>query len=217
MLNNIFQFIYPRTCRQCGCLIKPSDIFCCACISSIKPIVNSFLPITKTHSLKIFAISAYQNPIKNMIWKKFHKDVLASKQLGQLIMQFTPLKNENFDLIVPIPLHWTRYAQRGFNQALVIAKEISKGTQKPVIKLLRRHKKTKFQSQLASPKRQENIADAFSIHWLHSKKCRALIENKTILIVDDLCTTGITLQAAAKIFIKYKPKSIIAAVACRTL
>jgi ComF family protein len=217
MLKNILQFIYPQTCRQCGDLIKHPDVFCSTCISSIKPIVNRFLPVTKNHVLKVFAVSAYQNPLKSMILKKFYKDKLASKQLGQLIMQLTTIKNENFDLIVPIPLHWTRYAKRGFNQAHVIAKEIGKETQKPVYKLLRRHKKTKFQSSLTSPERHENIAEAFSIHWLYSKKCHDLIEGKTILIVDDLCTTGTTLKVAAKMFTKYKPKSIIAAVACRTL
>jgi len=209
--------IYPQTCRECGCLITPKEIFCLKCISNIKPIVARFLPINKTHSLKVFAASIYQKPVKSLVLKKFYKDPLASKQLGQMIMQFTPIKKENIDVIVPIPLHWTRYAKRGYNQATIIAKEIGQSTDKPVIKLLRRRKKTKFQSMLAPQDRQDNVYEAFCLHWFYKKRYRDLIEDKTILLVDDLCTTGVTLQSAAKILMKYKPKSVIAVVACRAL
>jgi ComF family protein len=217
MLRWLAQFLYPTSCSNCGALIAPKQIFCASCLNQIKPIVSAYLPVTKAYKLKIIAVAGYTDPLRKLVLKKLYSDLSASKKLAELILCHTDIKQEPIDLIVPIPLHWQRFAKRGFNQAHEIAKVIGKSLDKPVFQLLRRNKKTAFQSRLSQIKRHENLKDAFCLHWWYSKNCAKLIEGKNILIIDDLYTTGATLHNAAKQLARYKPQSITAAVACRAL
>ena len=114
--------------------------------------------------------------------------------------------------IVPIPLHWTRYIARGYNQAFEIASVLALKSKKPVISCLRRVRKTEYQAVLSAEHRKKNIQMAFSV-----MKNPEYIEGKHILLVDDLMTTGATLQEATKILLKYKPKKISVVVAARVV
>jgi len=163
--------------------------------------------------MKVFAISDYKEPLRSLILAKGHGDSLASYQLGRLIWQLTYVQQMPCDLLVPIPLHWTRYAWRGFNQADNIAQELSIASDKPVVSLLSRIKRTLPQSQLSQEARQYNVKDIFvlAIHDKHA------YEGKHIVLIDDLMTTGATLRAAAKEVMKLKPASVTAVVACRVV
>jgi len=123
------------------------------------------------------------------------------------------LQHIDFDIIVFIPLHWTRYAARGFNQAQIIAEHLAKKTGKPVIPFLIRSKKTKFQASLSVDERDANVQDAFRI----DKKYAHEITGKKILLVDDLFTTGSTIKSAAHALYLYNPIKIDAFVVCRVV
>ena len=216
-VNSLLQFFYPAHCRNCQIMLPKGIVFCGDCAASIKPVVSIFLPLTKAHSLKVFSVSAYQDPLKGLLLKKFSGDIVASKQLGKLMVDMSSLHELSVDVIVPIPLHWTRYARRGFNQACEIGCVIGKEIDRPVMPALRRCKRTVFQSRLSSELRQENVKDAFALSRLHQMFRKNSLEGKDILLVDDLCTTGATLRSAAKVLLACKPKSITALVACRTI
>ena len=204
-------------CRSCETFIDHTQIFCIQCEQTIKPIVSSFVPITKQHKIKLYAISAYKNPLKHLVLRKMRSDRLASKQLAQLILEKTYIKNIQADFLIPIPLHWTRYAKRGYNQAHEIAKELSKSINVPVLNILKRSKRTAFQSTLGPEKRKENVKNVFAIKYRYKECYKELLNGKKILFVDDLCTTGSTLQSAAKHLISAKPSEINAIVACRVV
>lgn len=176
------------------------------------PVVSVLLPITAKETMCVFALSAYQNPIKSLILAKGWSNILASRQLARLIWQETVLKEQEFDFIVPVPLHWTRYAYRGYNQAEVIAQQLATFSGKPVVNLFARHKRTRFQSLFDKNNRAKNVANVFS----YRIKERALYEDKHILLVDDLMTTGSTLKEMGNMLLELKPKTLKAIVAART-
>jgi predicted amidophosphoribosyltransferase len=121
------------------------------------------------------------------------------------------------DVLVPIPLHWTRYACRGYNQATEMAKVIRQTVKAPVTPVLVRHKRTVFQSRLTGAERQDNVGDAFGVAWRYRNADTSSFKGKHIVLVDDLYTTGATVKSAARVLLTFQPKSITAVVACRAL
>lgn len=137
----------------------------------------------------------YQGAIRYLITRlKFNQHYKNARLLGQLFSEsLTDRKLPQ--CIIPVPLHKKRYRQRGFNQTLEIAKTIGRQLQIPIeAKLCVRHRNTPHQVGLATKDRRKNVKNAFSIiketHYTH------------IAILDDVMTTGATLQEIALIFKK---------------
>ena len=217
IIKTALQCLYPTLCRCCEQLIPAEDIFCPACLADLKPIPSMVLPIGSRLSMKVLAVSPYQLPVRPLITKKFSGDVLASQQLARLMLSLTPIRQQAVDFLIPIPLHWTRYARRGFNQSYEMTKVLSPDLQAPVIRLLSRTRMTTFQWKLSGARRQENVKDAFNFHpWYRYADTTFLID-KHLVLVDDLCTTGATLVQAAKVLARVKPASITALVGCRAV
>lgn len=213
MINTLIRIIYPNLCRSCQKTIYNNAIFCPTCYGKIKFVAPLFLPLTERLPLNVYAASAYQPPIKNLILKKFSHETLACKQLANLMFEFIPFDVIKPDYLIPIPLHWTRFAWRGYNQSNLIAVNLSRHLEIPVLDILKRNRRTIFQSKLSAQARQSNLANAFSL-----KNCPvSKIRDKNLVIIDDLFTSGATIKNAAKILVQLKPSSITAAVACRTI
>lgn len=210
--KQITTLLSPPRCAHCALLLACESIFCISCTQKIMPIVSHSIRLSKSYTMTIFAISDYREPIRSLILAKSRSDITASKQLGTLIWMHTPLRNMPIDCLIPIPLHWTRFAHRGYNQADEIAQILAHNASKPVIHAIKRTKRTQFQSKLTHGNRLDNVRDAFTINYDGS-----YFHNKHIVFVDDLMTTGATLQALAKMIIKHKPASISAVVACRVV
>ncbi len=203
----------PSLCAYCKCFLSTTDVFCDACKRKVFPIVSKEIDVTPSFSMKVFAVSDYKDPLKKLILAKGWADTVASYQMGQLMCEYLPLESIDCDVIVPIPLHWTRYAWRGFNQAHEIARVIHKKKNVPLKHLLKRVKKTAFQSTLVSSLRVENLKEAFVLNSAYVQDYK----DKHILLIDDLMTTGSTLRSAAKELLKLKPRKITVAVLCRVI
>jgi len=213
----LLEFLYPSLCRQCEQLVAQKDIFCRDCLSDVKQVVSLKLPVTATQKLTVFAASQYEGPLKKLITKKFSYDMLAARQLAQLIVELTPIKNKKIDYIIPVPLHWTRYARRGFNQSNEMAKVLGKHLDAQVVSAIGRTRKTKYQSMCDRDGRRNNVQNAFGVSWWYQSQGLGFLKNKNIVLVDDLCTTGATLVQIAKILARFKPASLTAAVGCRAV
>jgi ComF family protein len=219
-INNWFYAVFrtiiaPPLCAHCKKFLDVTtvhDIFCENCSGLIFPIASREIPITKKYNLTVLAVSVYAEPVKSLILAKHWSDVVASRQLGDLIWQKTNFKNIPCDYLVPIPLHWTRYAHRGFNQTDEIAHVLAQKREISIAHLLARTKKTRFQADLSREQRSENIKNAFEL----TVKNKKLYEGKHLWLVDDLMTTGATLEMAARELCKLRPATIHAIVACRT-
>lgn len=96
------------------------------------------------------------------------------------------------DCIIPIPLHSTRYLERGYNQSLMLAKGFEERIQRPIATdCLIRKKPTRSQTGLNANSRMQNVRAAFSI------KTAGALKGKHVVLIDDVLTTGATLTAAA--------------------
>jgi len=111
---------------------------------------------------------------------------------GRFLAQALP-RESTFDVIVPMPLHWFKQWQRGFNQADLLAAEIARKWNVPVRKLVRRRRSTAPQAGLTNAKRRENVRGAFRIAG------RRRLDGLRVLLVDDVVTTGATASACARV------------------
>ena len=107
------------------------------------------------------------------------------------------LDMKKVDLILPVPLHRVKQRQRQFNQANLLAKALSCAFTKPVLdKQLMRIKSGPAQVNLSQAQRLKNVQDAFKV------KNARLVNNKNILLVDDVFTTGATVNECAKVLVR---------------
>ncbi|MGA9531031.1 MAG: hypothetical protein WBQ73_04045 [Candidatus Babeliales bacterium] len=211
-LNALLTVFFPKFCTYCSLFTHQlrSSTLCFSCYEQIKPIAPITIPLTRTKQITIIAASAYQEPIKSLILAKSYSDYGASKKLGKLIVDCTPITQLSFDYIIPIPLHWKRYASRGYNQADSMASIIALHLQIPVIQLLTRTRNNPFQSSLPIEQRSNNVAAIF-----HLKSKDTKWYHKNFLLVDDLVTTQATIKSAAKTLLPLKPRSITVVTAAR--
>lgn len=211
--KEISLLFFPCCCTHCKKLLDRRTIFCDTCKDMIRPIVSGSLQLTRTRSMKVIALSAYRDPIRLLILAKRWSDIQAGAQLGQLLWDMTIVSTIPADLIVPVPLHWSRYASRGFNQAEEMSRVLARNKGIPMVKLIKRVKRTKFQAGLAADERQTNLQEAFELTGKNLER----YYNKHILLVDDLLTTGSTIKEAARVLLAVKPLSITVVVAARVV
>jgi ComF family protein len=150
--------------------------------------------ITGFYPLYVFDNDA---PIRALLHKlKYSNTFRAGKFLGVQIAKTyqTQLDNFNADMIIPIPLHRLKKAERGYNQAYWIAKGISERLNIPVAKrVAKRVKYTESQTTFSKGERQQNISGAFRV------AASGKINGKKIILVDDVVTTGATTRELAKL------------------
>lgn len=180
------KYIRQGGCVKCGKpLLDMDKVFCTECRKR-KFAFDRGISVFE-HSGKIRK-SIYDFKYKNKRnYGEFYADE-AVRIYGRLI------KSWDIDVIVPVPVHRKREIERGYNQAGVFAKEISKRLNIPLDdEVLIRKKKTTPQKELTEIVRRQNLKDAFAVN-------KSMISGrKNILVVDDIYTTGSTVDACSKI------------------
>jgi len=131
-------------------------------------------------------------------------------QLGSALAERLGEALADCDLVCPIPLHWTRRWSRGYDQALEIARALAHRRQLPLATLLRRRRPTRAQSRLGRQARKRNLHDAFAVR--RPAACRG----QRLLLIDDVYTTGSTLQAAAQALLVHGAESVVGVTVART-
>lgn len=114
-LQYLRQIVAPPFCAYCKQFLERDTVLCQSCIEKINPVVSHELEITKTKRMRVLAVGRYEDPLRALILAKSSSRQIVSRQLGKLVWRMSNLPNIPFDCIVPIPLHWTRYAWRGYN------------------------------------------------------------------------------------------------------
>lgn len=199
--------LFPTVCASCK---KEGDFMCPECLASLaKRRIRRFQKrssVPEFGNLRglIYALDYAMNPqIKAAIRQfkyKFSEELavpfatLIAEKLGELEMA----KGRRL-ILVPVPLHPKRFRERGFNQAEVIARAIESEWKKgpcEVQELLVRGKETRQQAKLSKSERHGNLEDAF---MMNKKIVHEYHPENLYFIVDDVCTTGSTLENAAKV------------------
>ncbi|MBI2353272.1 ComF family protein [Candidatus Dependentiae bacterium] len=212
-LWEILQYIIsPPLCYGCRNFLSQRSILCYHCNAQLITIAPKLLKISSSYTLTIHAIARYGEPLKRIISAKYYSDHLMFYALADLMWQKTIIPHLEIDYFIPVPLHWTRKMNRGFNQAEILAKRLSQHKSIPVCNnLVIRTKRTQFQASIDKLQRKANVSHAFIV------KNGFTITDKHIMLVDDLCTTGATAVEIAKVLAPYRPASIQLIVACRAL
>jgi ComF family protein len=139
---------------------------------------------------QVYSFGAYEGVLRELIHLfKFEGVRTLQRPLGALLAQALP-RESSFDAIVPMPLHWRRRWQRGFNQSELLAREIARRWSVPVCALVRRGRATAPQAGLTSAQRRTNVQGAFAV-------ARSL-KGMRLLLIDDVLTTGATASACAR-------------------
>jgi ComF family protein len=112
---------------------------------------------------------------------------------------------DDADAVVPVPLHRRRRRARGFNQA----EDLARGLGRPIVRALRRRRVTRSQTDLPAAQRHANVRDAFAI------RRRSNVSGLRVVIVDDVCTTGATLEACARVLREAGAREVSALTAAR--
>ncbi len=186
LFDSILNLVFPPRCEVCR---KGSEgALCSECFEQIK--------FMKPH-LGIHSVSVYEGILRTAIHRfKFKKRRTLAEPLGILLVKYlgrTPtLEIKEIDVIIPVPLHIKRERQRGFNQAELLARVISRYHERPVVSALERTKNTKAQFDLPREERFKNIIGAFKVSHIKS------VYNKRVLLLDDIYTTGATIAECSK-------------------
>lgn len=224
-LKLLISAILPARCLLCGKIVHDDNSLCSECFEHINFITKPYCqhcgrPLFENIPDNLYCVSClnrkhtfryvrsavvYDEFSKKLILDfKFYDHVENKKLLSKwLFLAGHDIFNYGVDLIIPVPLHFTRLFVRKYNQSAILADEISKHTGiKAEYKTLVKTKKTLPQVLCDSKQRAKNIKNAFKV------KYPELVKDKRIVLIDDVFTTGATLRECAKVLIKAGAKSV---------
>lgn len=216
--RSLIRILYPANCVLCRTPLTIDEIhLCIRCIKKIEPLkaptclkcARPLAPYGNHRSTcsqcrserpyydRGFALVPYQEPVKNIFHQiKFQKKLWLIKIFSGLFERLPSSEMRNYEMIIPVPLDSRRQRERGFNQALIIAQMLNRLSLKnapPIKKVISKKKKTLPQSQLRREERLSNLENAFSLRQ------KGIVQGKQILLVDDIFTTGATINECARI------------------
>ncbi|MCL5410717.1 MAG: ComF family protein [Patescibacteria group bacterium] len=218
------EIFFPKRCVNCGKIAL--HFVCPVCVQNIEKVKTSTCPVCgkisqfgkfcpnckKAELGGIITAARYEiGPIKEMVHHlKYSGMTSLAEMLGELIVERLEREMPRGNIVVvPVPLHRKREFSRGFNQAELIARYISKRLNISGGMALSRVKNTESQVKLSGDLRKKNLIDAFAC------TDEELILGKTVLLVDDVTTTGSTLIECAKILKQNGAKKVFGVVVAR--
>ncbi|NWF88998.1 MAG: ComF family protein [Ignavibacteriaceae bacterium] len=218
-LTEFLDFILPRFCPGCkNKLTSLERVVCTNCLSKLKPVEPDLIKTEyqrKFESKKIISgfISQYifekDKELQHIVHAlKYDKKFLIGKFLGENLGKtfVARFKDWNINLIIPVPLHHLKKAERGFNQSYYIAKGISITTGITLdVKAVKRFRFTQSQTTMTLREREENIEGAFKVRKTEN------VKGKNVLLVDDVMTTGATISECGRVLLNAGANRIYAA------
>jgi len=206
LAERALDLLFPRRCVGCG---TEGGFLCSSCLASVKSLsmpwcVHCGRPwresglctdcrVRPRHLAGIRAAFRYEGPVREAILQfKYHGVSAMADELAGPLQNLLAEHPLAFDVIVPVPLAPDRLRERGYNQAEALARRLGKALDKPVVPGLVRTRSTRAQALLRSwEERYNNVAGAF-------RADPALVTGRRILVVDDVCTTGATLESCGE-------------------
>ncbi len=203
VLNACIDLIFPPCCAGCD---RVDQFWCERCQLTLEslPIQNvikqdvasiAFVAATGTHD------GILRKAVQGLKYRNVRQ---LGEELGIRLAATARMQEWTIDIMIPVPLHADRLKQRGYNQAQVICEYAAEQLELPCVpQALKRERYSQSQVGLSAKERKENVADAFSA-------APNLVSGNTVLIVDDVCTTGSTLNECAQALIAAGARQVYA-------
>ena len=188
--KSILSIIYPGSYNCLNCGEELDDIgICKICEDKMEYCTNTKI----IDDVKYYSISYYGYAIKKLILDfKYKSDFNCGEYLGKLVVKKFNQIDKEFDYITCVPSSKKKLKERGFNQCEFLANYLSENKNIPYIKSLKKINNIKEQKFLSAKEREENIKNAFFL--IDNKK----FIDKKILLIDDVITTGFTIEECIK-------------------
>ena len=192
-------FVEDPMCERCGAKMfarATGELLCAECRSS------------EPHFDRAFSATIYNDAMKALVHRyKYGMRRYLAAVFGEWMIDFVHrhIDTAELDAIVPVPLHWRRFQYRSFNQAVALAQPLAREFGLPIVRhALRRRRHTRPQVELGPKERVENIKDAFRVRRAER------IAGKRLLLVDDVYTTGATINECARVLAEAGAASVVA-------
>ncbi len=196
-----------EVCRDCYRSLPHNDVCCVRCALPLAEDVNNVLlcgrciqqPPAFDYAHSLFR---YEGNVRGLVHQlKFGEKISFARTIGEMLLMQLLRTDEKPDCLLPVSLHKSRLRQRGFNQSIEISRVLAKKLVIPIEHTaVVRQRSTAMQSGLDAKQRQKNIRGAFSVV--------AKINYKHVLIIDDVMTTGATVNELAKVLKRNKVERI---------
>lgn len=212
----LLNLVFPDECRVCASPLKEFSAVpvCAHCLAAPKPLLAEYFcadcgtPFMNAAPLdddgrcglcrrglngfdRVYSFGEYDGTLRRLIHLfKYSGFKPLAAPFGRLLLTVLP-REQRFDMVVPMPLHWRRAWDRGFNQAELLARLVSKRIGAPMVNALRRTHATRIQAGLTNSQRRENVAGVFAA------RTGKPVLGMHVLLIDDVLTTGATVSAAA--------------------
>ena len=216
----VLAFLFPPACLACQRVEGVSSLpmgLCSLChleLDLLQASTCSALPSDSSALDGLLSRWTYAPPFDAVIQAlKFGRLEFLGRDLAHSLRQLLVEEQEQeIDVVVPIPLHWLRRTARGYNQAEAIARPLAQDLGRPLVRSLRRPRPTRPQALLGRRQREINLRRAFAIRRRQARR----IVGQRVLLVDDVVTTGATLETAAECLRGAGALSVVAVTAGRT-
>lgn len=233
LIASLLDMVFPRSCSGChgrvddgwgylcwDCLAAINIIcppFCLLCGNPISgETVTAYLCASCSREKPFFdcarSAAHYGGLIKDMILDfKYRGAVWLGPDLGRLMLAClrANFRLENIDCLAYVPLHGTRERQRTYNQSFLLAKELAAPTGLKTGNFLRRTRATTSQTHLTAAAREANVMDKFAV------KAADDVAGRSILLVDDVMTTGATVNECARVLKEAGAREVLVLTAAR--
>jgi ComF family protein len=210
--GSLKELLFPAACAACGAPSQDDAIFCPDCQSQLEFIAEPVCRLCGRPEVEwrcqacqasppaydsARALGLHQGPLADTVRAfKYQRRFWLGKALARLLAQAPRAWWATADLVAPVPLHPRRLLSRGFNQALLLARPLAHGDGPALAPdLMRRTRHTRPQVGLDPEQRRANVAGAFVVSSAWAKR----LQDKWILLVDDVFTTGATVHECAKV------------------
>lgn len=216
LFTPLIDLVFPRRCLACREFLgKHRDDLCLACAATWLSLDPPYCercaqPFDSPQGIshlcgeclteekfcrRVFAAGLYSGLLHDLIVRlKYRYEERLASYLGRRMAE---TMEGDYDLILPVPLYRSRLRERGFNQALLLAREVAKKIRVEVDPfLLTKHRSTLPQAALRGEERRKNLKNAFALS--ESGK----VKDKKLLLVDDVYTTGATLEAVSEVLLE---------------
>lgn len=209
--DNILAFAFPPVCSGCGDFIDAGQYFCEDCLKKLDKIRVKKARYVSRNSIRycIRSVYYYDGPAETAVKKlKFTKSTRVSKFMGDAIAEkVMRMRDFEFDFVTFVPMTLAKMLEREYNQTQYIAERVAKRMGVKCSALLRKTFETESQHVMSGSMRKQNLIGNFV-----SKRN---VTGKTILLIDDVTTTGSTMIECAKTLLDAGAKSVVCYAFCQ--